>query len=389
LQEPPFVVGKPVVGDYFVDREKELERLLSLVKGLQKAAASNSVLIGLRRTGKTSILCNLIKKLEPNNKTIPVTINCYGLASKSRFARLLVDLAITNYVQKTGDSAYLKRIRKALERGAKSAIDKVSELKFFEFSVKLNNLKADEDTLIEDALEYVEALAVEKNVYFVMILDEFQDVIRWKERTLKRIRTVIQDQRRTCYILCGSATTIMHDLVYEKRSPFYRQLVEIPVRKLEKNVVQKFLRQRFDLARIKIGDAEVDLMATRCEGFPDYVQRLGLELYLSVGEGGTINEEQIKKSYEDMLLSLDGEFETYFATLSPTEREILVAMASGKNRASEIAREARKEIHNMSKDLGMLLNYGIIERPMVGQYRMSDPVFSDWLQRRFRVELNP
>jgi len=41
--------------DYFVDREKELERLLSLIKGLQKAAASNSVLIGLRKTGKTSI----------------------------------------------------------------------------------------------------------------------------------------------------------------------------------------------------------------------------------------------------------------------------------------------------------------------------------------------
>ncbi len=385
MQEPPFIVGKPAQGEYFVDREKELDRLSALIKGLQKLASSNSVLIGLRRTGKTSILYNLTQQFDSNRRLVFVSINCSGLA-KGRFAKLVVDGSIASYVKKTGDKSYLKRIQKNLER-AKSAIDKVSELSFWEFSVKLKNLSTDEDALIEDALNYVESLASEKGVYFVIILDEFQDVIRWKERTLKRIRTVIQGQKRTCYVLSGSATTIMHDLVYEKRSPFYRQLVEIQVKKLEKNVVQEFLKQRFDSVQVKIDDTGRDTISTYCEGFPDYVQRLGLELYLSVGDRASINQDQIQTSYEDMLLSLDGEFQNYFATFSPTEREILAAIASGKSKASEIAREARKQIFNISKDLGKLSNYGIIERPSTGQYRMTDPVFTDWLSRRFRSSL--
>jgi predicted AAA+ superfamily ATPase len=59
MSGPPFVVGKPVVGEYFVDREEEMRRLLDLTEGVEKGASSNTVLIGLRRTGKTSILGKL------------------------------------------------------------------------------------------------------------------------------------------------------------------------------------------------------------------------------------------------------------------------------------------------------------------------------------------
>jgi len=246
--------------------------------------------------------------------------------------------------------------------------------------------KSDEDILVEEALQYVESLAKEKGMYFAVMLDEFQDIIKWGEQTLKRLRTIIQDQKRTCYLLSGSATTVMRNLVYEKRSPFYRQLVEIPVGKLEKNIVKKFLKERFDTVKIKIADPEIDKIATDCEGYPDYIQRLGLELYLVVGPGGSITPSQIERAYEDMILGLDGEFENYFKTFSPTEREILVAISREKSKASEIAREARKQIQNISKELRMLVNYGVIEKPMTGQYRMADPVFSDWLKRRFQGE---
>ena len=383
MQEPPFIVGKPAEGEYFVNREKELDRLLILTRALEKRASSNSVLIGLRRTGKTSILYNLAKMLEHDKKIIPVPVNCYGMATKSRFAKLVVDAAISNYVEKTGDRAYKKRLAKVLQEKAKSALDRISEISFWEFSMKLNDAATKEDTLIEEALEYVESLANDKGVFFVLILDEFQDIIGWGEQNLKRIRTTIQDQRKTCYILSGSATTIMHDLVYQKRSPFYRQLLEIPVGKLDKDTVKRFLKKRFDTVRIKINDLDIDNIVTYCEGYPDYVQRLGMELYLAVGNGGTVTKQQIDRAYEDMIIRLDGEFESYFANFSPTEREILVAISSDKTRASEIARDARKRLTNISKELRMLINYGVIERPMVGRYKISDPVFSDWIRKRF------
>ena len=74
-------------------------------------------------------------------------------------------------------------------------------MKFAEFSLKLQDKNTEEDSLLEDALQYVEALALEKGVFFVVMLDEFQDVIRWGDDTLKRIRTVVQSQKRVCYVL--------------------------------------------------------------------------------------------------------------------------------------------------------------------------------------------
>lgn len=384
MQEPPFIVGKPVTGEYFVDREEELRRLLTLVGGVQKGASSNSAIIGLRRTGKTSILENLVVRLEPDRAVVPVIVNCYGIAAKSRFAKLLVDKTIESYVRKTGDNAYLKRLAKAAGETAKAALERISEVKFADFSVKLRDKNTEEDSLIEEAMQYVESLAQEKNVSFVVMLDEFQDVIRWGDDTLKRVRAVVQSQKRVCYVLAGSATTVMRNLGYDRRSPFYRQLVEIPIKKLEKATASSFLKRRFASAQMRCHDSQIDKIATYSDGYPDYVQRLGLELYLTVGQGGTIVEEQVDKAYEDMILGLDGEFENYFGTFSPLEREILAALAIGKIQPSEVAREVRKPIFNISKTLTTLINYGIIERPMKGQYRITDPVFADWLNRRFK-----
>jgi AAA+ ATPase superfamily predicted ATPase len=383
MKEPPFIIGRPVTGEYFVDREEELRKLLALVEGVQKGASSNSVLIGLRRTGKTSILENLEVQLGPNAQLVPVIVNCYGIATKSRLAKVLVDRTIESYVRKTGDKAFLKRLTKAIGEAAKSAINRVSEVKFAEFSLKLRDQNTEEDSLIEEALQYIESLAQEKNVSFVVMLDEFQDVIRWGDDTLKRIRTVMQSQKRVCYVLAGSATSVMRNLVYDRRSPFYRQLVEIPIKKLDKTTTSTFLKRRFALAKMRATGSVTEQITTLSDGYPDYIQRLGLELYLSIGQGGSIAEEQVDRAYENMIISLDGEFENYFSNFSPLEREILVALAIGKIQPSEVAREVRKPIFNISKTLTTLMNYGIIEKPMKGQYRITDPVFADWLNRRF------
>ncbi len=382
---PPFIVGRPATGDYFVDREDEIKRLLILVEGVQNGAASNSVIAGLRRTGKTSVLYQISEHLDSNKKIIPVIVNCYGIASKPRLARILIDSVIDSYVKKTGDKAYLRRFKIIVDEAAKAASERVSEVSLRDFTVKLREKDVDEVALLEDALRFAETLAGEKEVYFLIMFDEFQDIIRWGEGTLKRMRTVIQSQSRVCYIFAGSATTIMHELVYDTRSPFYRQLVEVPIGKLREEVVHSFLEKRLGSVGIKASNAVSSRIVTLSEGFPDYVQRLGLELYLSVGPGGSLTEADVNKVYEDMLIGLDGEFETYFSSFSPLEREILIALSLGMEKPSEIAREVRKPIVNISKTLKLLLNCGVLERPRTGYYRMSDPVFFDWVHQRFKT----
>lgn len=282
---------------------------------------------------------------------------------------------------------YTLQLVKAISEKRKEALERISEVSFWELAFTFNNKKIDEDTLMEQALQFIESLAKDKECYFVLMLDEFQDAVKWGEKTLKRIRTIIQSQKRVCYVLAGSATSIMHDLVYQRRSPFYRQFIEIPVKKLDSNLVESFMKERFASAGITTNDQELNKIATYCDGFPDYAQRMGLEIFFKIGLDGKISEQIIDKAYHDMIQTLDGEFENYFTTFSPLEKEILISLAIGKKRAHEIAKEVRNEMQNISKTLTRLVNYGVVDKPLVGQYRLADGVFSDWLKRRFSTPL--
>ena len=385
LTKLPFLVGKPATGEYYIDRKSELGTLESLVLGVEEESASNAVLIGMRRTGKTSIMVNLIERLRNDKKIIPLLISCYGISSKSRFSKMLRDAAIEAYVDRTGDKAYWKRLMKIIQNTGRSLAETVSEVSLSELDVKLRDIRSDEDQLIIEAMEFVGKLAQEKGVFFLVMLDEFQDMIGWGDPTLKKMRTVIQSQKRICYVLAGSATTIMHDLVNQTRSPFYRQFVEIPIGKIDNKEIADFVTRRFALAGQSFNDEKLSRVVAYCDGFPDYVQRLGLAMYLHARESGkdTLTLPQIEGCYEDMLDGLSAEFENYFASLAPLEREILIAIAGGKKSTAEIARDARKKIFNVPKTLTRLSSYGVIERIGKGTYRITDPVLHDWIRRRF------
>jgi ATPase domain predominantly from Archaea len=387
-QHPPFIVGKPVTGVYFVDREEELKKLVILTRGLLNQSSSNSILIGLRRTGKSSIQENLEIRLKSDKKIIPVIVSCYGISSKSRLAKLLSDKTIESYVSKTGDKSYWKRLRKAISEKKRETLERISEVRFTELSIRLKDKEAEGDALIEEALQFIESLAEDKRSFFVIMLDEFQDVVKWGEGTLKRMRTIIQSQKRTCYVISGSRTSIMRDLVYKHRSPFYKQLVEIPVKKIDPETLEQFMRERFATVGIRPKDDQLRMIVTYSDGYPDYAQRMGLELFLEAGEGGKISDASIDLAYHEMIQTLDGDFENYFSTFSPLEREILIALAIGKRRASEVATEVRNEMANISKTLKRLVSYGVIEKPLVGQYKLADSVFSQWLRERYGTSLD-
>jgi len=53
-----FRYGKPVTGKYFINREKELKKIHDILSEIPKGGGNNIALIGLRRTGKTSLLKN-------------------------------------------------------------------------------------------------------------------------------------------------------------------------------------------------------------------------------------------------------------------------------------------------------------------------------------------
>jgi AAA+ ATPase superfamily predicted ATPase len=386
----PFIVGKPVTAEYFIDREDELARIVSMLSAVSSGTSSNVALIGLRRTGKTSLLENARIKMVGMKQIVPVLINFFGISTKTRFSKMLMQEVTQAYISKTEDRLYKDRLISFLKKGFQEFQKHISDVdvsiaEFAKFHVKLREVKVDEDELIELALRYPEALAESKSVYFVIMIDEFQDTFKWGDSFLKSFRRIIESQGRVAYAFSGSVTTIMKDLLYRKRSPFYRQLVEIEIGRLPTEPAREFVLSRFQKVGMKISDEEIDSFLEYSGGYPDYIQRLGLRLYQIgiVKEKKTLHKQDIRDAYDEMIQQLDGEFSAYFKSFTDFEKEVLIALAHGKTKPSSIAKEIRKPISSLPQILSRLMSQGICEKYTEGHYRISDPVFSDWLAGRY------
>lgn len=388
--EQPFVVGKPVTGKYFIDRESEIKKILALLSGTSKGNINNVILLGLRRTGKSSILLNVKETLSKDKKIIPVIFDAYGISTKERFSKALINKVLQTYIELTGDKSYKERIRKILGQTLEKLEETISEFEievaeYVRFQAKLRESKINEDELLEYALQYAEKLGKEKGVYFVIMIDEFQDLLEWGDKFLKMFRRLVQAQKHVAYIFSGSAPTIMKELVYDAKSPFYKQLMEVPVNRLDRKSVSTFVQKRLKSVKISINASALDLVYTLSNGLPDYVQRLGLQIFLNSLESSInqIDESKVQQAYSELLLQLDPDFNAHFDTYSDLEKEILIALAGGLDTPATIAREIRKPLSSLPKTITRLINQNIIERPREGKYRITDPIFADWLNQRY------
>ena len=374
-----FKYGRPVTGEYFVNRENEINEIEKSIKGIKNGAEINIALVGLRRVGKTSILKNL--KFE-DRELIPVMIDCYGIPSKKILANLIINKTIESYISKTGDKGYKIKLLNLLKQKTSKIFSKLEnlELSFSKFiSIRIGmKEKIEEDILLHDALIYLEILGEEKGVYFVLILDEFPDIaIRWKKDWVKRLRSVIQEQKRVAYIFSGSAISYMNELVYKRDSPFYRQLKVIFVRELPRKVCKSFIEKRLDVDEKAM---EKYLKLTGC--LPDYVQRLG---HVLSEKSGKIDISRMIKGYEEMLDELDPEFEDVLARVSEKSNvygEIIISLSKYK-KPSEISKSIGLALTSLPKYMIYLRNIGIVKKS--DGYELTDPIFGDWLRRRYYI----
>lgn len=387
--QQPFIVGKPVTGKYFIDRSTELKKITALLAGTSKGSINNIILLGLRRTGKSSILLNVKTRIDKDKKIVVVIFDAYGVSTKERFARSFMDAILDSYIEKTGNKEHKKKIKQLLAEGYDKVKNKLADFdiviaEFVKFHVNLREIKTREDDILENALEYSERLGKEKGISFVLMIDEFQELLKWGEGFLKMFRRLVQSQSHVAYVFSGSAPTIMKEMVYDAKSPFYKQLVEVPVGPLPEKQVTSFVKSRLESVKISVPDGTLGLIYYLTKGLPDYVQRLGLQIYLNClqEDTKTIKDSDVHKAYEEMLVQLDPDFSSLFATFSDLEKEILIALANGNASPVTIAAEIRKPLTTLPKTLTRLVNQDIVEKPQEGRYRIVDAIFSDWVARR-------
>ncbi len=389
----PFVYGKPVTKPYFVDREKETGLILDQIKSVKHGASMNLAVSGPGRVGKTSIIKNVMMEFEDDKEIIPIFIDCLSMPSVRRLSNVIVEDAKASYVEKTGDTNYASKINDLIKKSVGEIISKVAELdvsmsSYLSIKLSLQEPETDEDIIFENALNYLEQLGKSKNVYFAVFLDEFSEIAeKWGDEFIKQFRTIVQQQTRTMYVLSSSAMTFMNDLVYNSRSPFYRQLKPIPIGPLPQDVAKTYVTDRFSLVGYSITDEALKLMLKLTNCLPDYIQRMG-DMLLDISEDMMIEESHVKQAYEDVFITLDPTFNLLFTKLSEnsTKYPDIVVASARFSKPSLIAHDAGIPVTSLYYYMPYLINIGIIERVKKGQYRLIDPIFRDWVRNKFRLD---
>jgi AAA+ ATPase superfamily predicted ATPase len=240
-----FESSKPVTGSEFFNRSRELEELLNTIKLLKGGSTKYLALIGQRKSGKTSLLRQFMEVVDAPD-VIFFEVDCWEKkpTPKIFFQDYLIQ-AMDGFIRKRYHDRFRLSIRASLtnEPNLLTMLADVRSLKIAsldEATERLLELRTNHlsDTLFSSIIDFPEKLAQETNVYFVSIIDEFQELIDLNR--FKHIRENIGDvfaflrarwqrHRRVNYIVAGSKLTMMKEIITKERAPFFQhfKIIEI------------------------------------------------------------------------------------------------------------------------------------------------------------------
>ena len=388
----PFLAGKPVSGQYFVGRGRTLKAIEAIMGGTADGAINNVMLLGPRRIGKSSVLLAVRGRQDRDPRVATAMINAEGASTKRRFADAYMKAVLEAYEGRTRRRARRGRLGRAVSAGPRVARDLVPELDLpalecAKFGAKMNKREVDQDGLLEHALGFPERLGAEKAMAFLVIIDEFQSLLKWGTPFLHLFRRIVQDQTRVAYILAGSAPSMMMGIVDDAKSPLYRQLHEVRVGPLPDAVMLPFLSRRLKQTGIGLDGETARTICRLSRGIPDYLQRLAMLSYTAciVRGGGDITADDVEASYSDMLAHLDPVFVAQFDSLSDLEKDVLLAISRSHDTVSVMADEIGARPTSLPRALRRLADLDVVDRRGRGRYAVVDGVFADWLASRYKT----
>src|ERR1051325_3930484 len=193
----PFVYSRPLAPEDVLDREPEIQQLLSLAAGGHYVR-----LYAPRRFGKTSLLRKALAEAERSGELVPVLVDLYGVLSYAdvtiRVERAYAQLKGT--IRKTIESI-LRTTGLGLSLGAPG------------ISVKLQlEPRTDPLPALHALLDVPQRVAERSGTRVLVALDEFQDIAKVQDFD-KLLRSHIQHQGESAsYIFCGSEPGMMREL---------------------------------------------------------------------------------------------------------------------------------------------------------------------------------
>ena len=373
----PFVVTERYAGpEYFCDRETETAELLSnIVNG------RNTVLISLRRMGKSGLVSHLYNKEEIRRGYECFFLDIYDTTSIDDFV-LLFSKEVVSRLQSQGMKFIERFISIVNSMRVSFGSDPVTGQPSIE--VSLQEIKNPVKTL-EQIFSFLES----SSQPCVVTIDEFQQIADYKEgkKHIATLRTLVQSCVKTRFIFSGSNRRMMSKLFNSPSEPFFMSSSPIMLEPIHKEKYVEFVSAHFGEADKPITTESIEYVYERFDGHTWFIQYVFNRLYEMSGKDTPATKELADEAVSYILSLFSPMFKEIFARMSERQRALLVAISKERKVTAPTGEEfiSKYSLRSASAVQGAM-------RPLIedetiafnnGLYFITNRFFSLWLSRRY------
>ncbi len=375
----PFRFGDLALDEAFTDREASVAELVADMRNGQ-----NVVLYAPRRYGKTSLVWRAANEAVAAGISVAYC-DLMKTPTKERFAAALAKTIFDDLASPTG--SVLERAQ-SLFRGLRivpqMGLDPEHGSLTFTFTAQQ---RRDIDETIERLFEMPQRIAGERRRRVVLILDEFQEIVKLDPDYPNMMRSIFQTQPEVSHIYLGSRRHILDKIFEDRNQAFWRSAKRIEIGMIPLDQFRAFITDRFDATDKGITDDALGRLVGATQGHPYGTQELAYYTWQEVASGAHAFVDHVEAALENVLRSENRHFSRIWEDATEHQRLLLIALVEGPQNIYTV--DFRESYGFPSNSYVQRAVKTLVAQELVGQaddraYLIIEPFLSEWIRREQR-----
>jgi AAA+ ATPase superfamily predicted ATPase len=375
----PFRFGDLALDEAFTDREASVAELVADMRNGQ-----NVVLYAPRRYGKTSLVWRAANEAVAAGISVAYC-DLMKTPTKERFAAALAKTIFDDLASPTG--SVLERAQ-SLFRGLRIVpqvgLDPEHGSLTFTFTAQQ---RRDIDETIERLFEMPQRIAGERRRRVVLILDEFQEIVKLDAGYPNMMRSIFQTQPEVSHIYLGSRRHILDKIFEDRNQAFWRSAKRIEIGMIPLDQFRAFVAARFDATDKGITDDALERLVGATQGHPYGTQELAYYTWQEVASGAHAFVDHVEAALENVLRSENRHFSRIWEDATEHQRLLLIALVDGPQNIYTV--DFRESYGFPSNSYVQRAVKTLVAQELVGQaddraYLIIEPFLAEWIKREQR-----
>ena len=378
-----FPTDSPIPASQMIGREDDVLEI-----GAALVAATNVIVAGPRRTGKTSVCQAAVTRVKGHGH-YTASLDLFRIADAAELAETLAVAVIANR------SAAHRIVRRARElgRAALSVGQAAAALKLqtqlgdgVELALTPGSAAQDPQRALDLALELPERVAVADGKRMVLFIDEFQEIAGDRkpygdpDQVTKRMRAVFQGSTSVSYLFAGSLEHVMRDLFAPRQRAFSGFGGFHELRPISSSDWRDGLSERFAADDCTVDPLALKRIIELGDRHPRATMLIAQQTHLISAqlEQTTIDLDLVTLGFDAALRHDSPTLEQSVEEIRRLHKNALLvcrAVAEGRSPPNRLAPSIRGRV------LTLLERAGTIEHPGRGDWRVINPLLREYLRR--------